>query len=943
MLPYSRTFLLTLLMTSPALAQQMPARWHELMKLVSTETEMLEKARKQGDEVHYRLLELYSERLKLVMEKENRAFLESKDPKKHSNKDSYFQESLRRYQETRAFGEKLLAQYPDSRRRGAMYYTLALNSRDYGRDNRTEKYLLDALKLIQEGSDLRHHAETSLADFYYNEKRYAEAIRLYEKISKNEEDDWKPKHLLNLGWCYMKTNRFDDAIGSLKEAYRLSKTTKYVDISEQTLTHLAPFFVFAGRIDDGREFYVKNEKDPLPYLLSLARRAADKGHGKETETILRESQDLIRSRGLEKHQEELVLYELDFFRTYKRYDDHLKAAQKLLDLHKLDRSRPELKLVSNKDDGVEKVRSVAGYLQLQTAKDVTKGGSEFAARDLGRTVAYFNILRELDAEKKDEYAYFIGETYYAVNKYPDAARAYRLGLDDSRGMKKPEEKLQRKILNSLLALTGEEVLEKRAQQELLAYTYENHVDIFPKDDMSHKIYPKLFQLHRGEKRDTQAVSALERYHKSYPQDLGVQQDLMKALVDDFIKAREVLKITHWIGEFKKGFLKFDAKTIEQTEVILGQILFVTAQDQVAKGQKREALKTFEDVYKTTIYPTKVRASASVQAADLLLDMGRPTDAIPWVEKSLAILEKKELDEQTRPLTSMLERMAYMREFRGAVRMADQLLEKTCAKKGSEQDRLWELSVAFHLVLADDVIAKASVAKHAKCASSSEVVAKVAAQVLWYYWDQNDPARLVGFWESSKKHLERDEYVAYLLDLYWDQNEKGQRELRQEFAKNKDHPKLSALMNDFKAQEEFLKRREAILALPLVDPQEVSFDPEAFNPKLEKFLLEIKKVGEEVKPLLTSEHGKIREQTNQQLMAFYGRVADRLQTLNPKHEDKEFVDSFTGEMHKMAKVFQTKVVDFKKAQRRPSGDAEYLSPLQSAISAGVMDQYKDGRK
>ncbi len=923
-------------------AQKMDARWEELMKLVKTETEMLEKARKQGDEVHYRLLELYSERLKLVLERENKAFLEAKDGRKHMGKDAYFAESLRQYNEVRAYGEKLLKMYPESPRRGAMYYTLGLNSRDYGRDKRTEPYMLEALKLIREGTPLRHHAETSMADFYYNEKKFPEAIRYYEKVVKSDTDDWKPKHLLNLGWCYVKTNRNDEAITQLKEAYRLSKDSRYVDIREQVLQHLAPFFVFANRIEDGREFYVKNENDPMVYLLSLAKRAADKGHGKETETILRTMQDLIGSRGLEQHQEDLVLYELDFYRTYKRYDDHLKISAKLLDLHKKDALKPELKLVKAKEDGVEKVRSVAGFLQLQVAKDVKKGGDEFASRDLNRTVAYFNLLRELDADKKDEYAYFIGETYYAVNQYDNAAKAYRLALEDSKKHPKPELARQRKILNSLLALTGEEVLAKDPQRALLVYTYENHVDIFPKDDMSHKLYPKLFLLHREDKRDEQAVSALERYHKNYSGDLTQQQELMKGLMDDFIKSKEVLKITHWIGEFKKGFLKFDGKTIEQTEIILGQILFVTAQDQVAKGQLREALKTFEDVYKTTIYPNKVRALAGIQAADLELDLAQPVAAIPWMEKSLELLDKKELDEKTAHLTAMVERMAYMREFRGAVRMTDAILKKSCGFKSKKQDRLWELSTGFHLVLADDSMVSGQYRDFAGCASSTEMESKVAGQILWYYWDHNDISRLTSFWDNNKKRLDKNDYVTYLLDLYWDQPEISQRTLRKELTQLKDHPKVAALMDEFKEQEKFQTRRESLLKTVLIE-KEKAFDGDGFNARLEGFLLEIKKVGEEVKPLLASEHGKVREQTNQQLQGFYAQVADMIQALNPVGEEPEFIVSFQGEMHKIAKVFQTKVVDFKKATRRPSGDVTFASPVQPVLSTSAMDQIPGERK
>lgn len=937
----SKTLYVLLLTTSTAWAQQMPPRWHELQKLVKTEVEMLERANKKGDEVHYRLLELYSERLKLTLERENKAFLDAKDGAKHNSKENYFKESLGQYLETRAFGEKLLAQYPDSKRRGAIYYTMALNSRDFGRDKRTESYLLSALKLIQHGTQLRHHAETSLADFYYNEKRFAEAISYYERVVKNDEDEWQPKHRLNLGWCYLKSDRFDAAIDSLKQAYFLSvKGGRYVDIREQALQNLAPFFVFGNRIDDGREFYVKNEKDPIPYLLSLAKRAADKGHGKETEQILASMQSIINDRSLYQHQEDLVLYELDFWRTYKRWDEHLASSKKLLSLYERDAKEPEKKYVKAREDGVEKVRSVAGFLQIKTAKDMKKGSDEYNSRDLTRTVAYFSLLRALDPQRKDEYAYFTGETYYAVERYKEAGQQYHLAMEDSKA--NPDPVRQRKILNSLLALTGEEHLPQKENQELLAYTYENHVTVFPIDDMSHQIYPKLFQLHRAEKRDAQAVSALERYHANYAGDLTQQQELMKALLDDFIKGKEVMKITHWIGEFKKGFLKFDGKTIEQTEIILGQILFVTAQENVKKGNLAEALKTFEEVYKTTIYPSKVRALAGMQAADLELEQGHPVAAIPWFEKSLDLFNLKELSEKDGELTNMLERMAYMREFRGSVRLTDALLQKTCSLRGKAQDRLWEMSVGFHLVLADDRLSRESWKQNVSCASNPEVTKKLAGQILWYYYDHNDTARLMSFWKDHKAQLNRDEYVGYLLDLYWDRPAEDQKELRHELVKLKDNAKVEQLMDDFKRQDAFQARIEALLKTTLVTPG-VAFDPEAFNPRLEAFLLEVKKVGEEVKPLLSSEHNRVREQTNQQLQGFYGQVYDLIAGLRVEHEDKDFVASFQQEMQKIAKVFQSKSFDFKKASRRPSGDATFLSPVDAPLSSVSMDRIPGGHK
>ncbi len=923
----------------PAWAQEMPARWHELNKLVRAEVEMLENARKKGDEVHYRLLELYSERMKLTLEKENKAFLEAKGADKHSRKESFFRESLRQYGETRRYGEKFLASYPESRRRGAAFYTLGLNSRDFGRDKRTETYMLKAMELIRPGSDLRHHAETSLADHYYNEKRFQDAIPYYERVVKNDADEWLPKHLLNLGWCQMKTGRHDPAIASLKHAYKLGGSGKYVDIREQVLQHLAPFFVFGDRVADGREFYVKNEKDPVPHLLNLAKRAADKGQGKETVEILKVAQEQIDKNSTPQHQEDLVLYELDFHRSYKRWDEHLQSGHKLLTLFKRAAAPESAGLVKQRDEGVEKVRSVAGFLQLKTAQDMKKNASEYSARDLKRTEDYFTLLRQLDPVRKDEYAYFTGETQYAVGKYPEAAASYRLALEDSKVAPVPER--QRKVLNSLLHLAAEEHLTKDKNRELTAYAYENHVSIFPKDPTSHQIYPKLFQLHREEKRDQLAVDALERWNTHYPGDLARQQEMMKALVDDSIKAKDVAKITHWIGEFKRGFLKLDPGTIEQTEIILGQILFVTAEEQVKRGERAAALRTFEEVYKTTLYPSKVRALAAVQAGELELAMARPLEALPWLEKSLELFSPKELAEKTGALTTLFERMAYMREFRGAVRLTDVLLAKTCATKGAGQDRLWEMSVGFHLVLGDDALVRREWKSQQRCAGGAETARKLASRLLHWYHEQNDASRMADFHDEHKAVVDRDDYVALMLELYWDRPLEDQREVRQELMGFKDHPRVSGLMDEFRRQETLAQRQKVLLDTSLLE-EKGEFDPEKFNPRLEGLLVELKKLGEEVKPLLSSEHVRLREQAQQQLQSFYGQVSDKLLALAPSHPDEAFVASFRGEMRKIAQVFQAKAVDFKRAARRPSGDVTYLSPVQAPLTSVPMDRFPGGR-
>lgn len=80
-------------------------RWTELNKLVSQEMKILENARRKGPELYYRMLELHSEKLKLLHEKNNKEFMaKSKAANVSKQKESFFKETRDYYQFTKILG-----------------------------------------------------------------------------------------------------------------------------------------------------------------------------------------------------------------------------------------------------------------------------------------------------------------------------------------------------------------------------------------------------------------------------------------------------------------------------------------------------------------------------------------------------------------------------------------------------------------------------------------------------------------------------------------------------------------------------------------------------------------------------------------------------------------------------------------------------------------------
>ena len=57
-----------------------------------------------------------------------------------------------------------------------IYYALAINSRDYGTASDTERFLKLAIANSTGESKTMYNAKTALAEYYYNNKRYHEAV-----------------------------------------------------------------------------------------------------------------------------------------------------------------------------------------------------------------------------------------------------------------------------------------------------------------------------------------------------------------------------------------------------------------------------------------------------------------------------------------------------------------------------------------------------------------------------------------------------------------------------------------------------------------------------------------------------------------------------------------------------------------------------------------------
>ena len=892
----------TMLSSSIEASSKQPLdRWTVLMALISKEMKILENAKHKSAELKYRMLELHSERLKLLHERDNKNFIEkSKTANVNKNKESFFKATREYYQYTKEFGDKLLKEYPDARRRAEVLYAMGLNSRDYGRDNIAEKFLLETVSLVKDPHhSLRHHAETALADFYYNEKRYQDAISYYEKVIKKTEDEWLPKHFFNLSWCYLKVREFDKAIKAISESYSLSKNRVYVNINDQVLDNIGSFYVYAGRPLEGLEFYLDNEKDPIPYLMPMAKKTSEKGHERETEKILAAAQKLVDKNDWFQYQEELFHSYLDFYRHYNRFSDHEETSGQMVAYYKKAETDKKLKLKTDlKEDSIEKMRSLAGFLQVKLAQNMKEDGGSFKEEEMTIVLSFFNHLIALDSGRKVEYLYFRGETYYSVRRFLDAAPAYIECVTEAKRIKNEEH--SRKALNSLLALTGMEVIDKKINTKYLIFAYSEHIEIWPRDEKSEKIYPKLFEIYREAGQDDKASVVVRSFNKFYPEHLKDQQTLMTKILDLFIDRKETKKLASWIFEFRKGFLSFSKETIEKTEITLGNMLFLEYQDLAKKGNKLAAAQGFESIYANKLYTDKVKSQSAFFAALTYLELAETEKSFSWQVKAFDAMTNEERLAKRDDQLKMSERTYKMQDFVTSFKMSEFFLKKFCSMKDDIQNRFYEVAVMTALVEENTAGAENVIRLHSDCLKKPESRKHALAQMYAFFEKKGD-------FRNLRLHVDRypteevtNQYRFTLQKWFWERSSLNLKEqIRQEFKALK-HPEVVVWLkeiDDFKRADKMIKeiKLENIWDRPV-------FDGEAYNKSLEKHLLRVQSFKGNFQHLMSSTQTDLAILSTRMFSSLYFNLAEKISMIKPNGMNAQTYKEFSTAMKQVAGQF-----------------------------------------
>lgn len=670
------------------ISRESAVKWSKLMSLVNNEIQTIRNNKYSGPELKHRLFELYSEKIKLIKEKENLNLLKA-DPQKVAagGKESFFKSSREQYMTAQKFALGLMADYPKYERTSEIYYALAINSRDYGTAHDTEQFLKLSVKFSKDNSKTMYNAKTALAEYYYNNKKYHDAISYYNDVLKTNNDEWYGKHLYNASWCYLKERNFKKALELIKESFETTKNKKFVSMKEQINSAIGIFFVQADATREGIEFFEKNTNPSAPSLLMLAQSSMNKSNFSLTEEVMRAALRDTQKRKDANGEMKVRLAQLDIYRESKQDALYFETANNILDLnkkHKLDQEEVSL--------AVNKIKDVAGFMQINLVKDKMREEVQFSKEDYKKIIRYFDILSFLDKKNKNQYRYYQGETALSTHDYQTALKYYVRAVMNSK-LTKDTGEITRKSLEALLSTIELAKLKKPREDEYTIFAFKNFVIIYPKSDKSQAIYQKLFNKYFELHQTKKAVNILLVYRKNYKEDVAIHREMLTQVLDGYIKEKKTDKLAYWISKIEKGYLSYNSEYIQNSIAVLGGLLFDKYQAMEKLGNIKEAMKGYESIYESKQYPKRTKAEAAYAIATLYQEQNKARDSYKWLKKSLELYDDKDLIKITPSLLVLARGYRLLQNFELSSELANLISKRFCNVEFNGKDGFYELALS----------------------------------------------------------------------------------------------------------------------------------------------------------------------------------------------------------------------------------------------------------
>jgi len=877
------------------------SRWVKILNLIEVEKKTINLVKNKSDRLLYRLFELETEKIKIFKRMDNNLFM-SKSLKngKAIDKRKSFQKTLSYYKKAKTFALAIIKKFPKTRYKADIYYSLALNSRDYAYDKKELYYLKKALLNSRAGSELRYLSMTSLADYYYNNKKYKRAIKFYKKVIINKTDEWYTKNLFNYGWCLLKTHKFKKAIATLEEAYKLSSTGSYIDFNEQIMTSLITFYVQGQEFKRGKDFILENTKTHFNDLFKYTKKVAHKGYFSQSLELIQLTESFIDTKKDQENLADLRIFQYDFYKQFQKTDEMFNIANQI---SKLALTKTQI------DDSTYKFSNEVGVLQQLIKKDFSKHDRSYDVNKLNRIISYFGLLIDIDIRNTAKYHYHSAETLYSVHEFFRALKRYKSGLEYHLTEKEPkiDFDIKRKSIDAIFSCIEFAKLSKPEQFSQLEYAYLKHIKFWPKDKKSGEIFPKLYSLYFNKKLIHKMHKTLTQYILLFPLHLDTQQSLFRVQLDHLITVKNTDLLSSRVNLLYTGFLSFTVKEVKRSEKILANLLF-KQYDKLAKaGNHQEAIKGYKNIYNIEKYPSSVRADAAFNMGILFTDLFETSSVLKWFNLSLALFNQQEKLDRRQIIETMSLRSSLLQELKNAADLQKLVLRNYCNKTNNAKTKALNYSsyknaITFDLANNDASRAVKTFVQYKSCVTGDFNPLEIT--FINHFFENNLDGELIDFINSQNLNKKHKDLIGQRIEsLFWDNYNKNQYKERNYLAfikklKCESCIKLTSTITAFKQfEKEINKTIQRKLRI------KGTFNPDKFNKKLEKRLSNLGPLFSKGDEILTKGHPQVSVLVLEKMALLTEVISNEISSFSPKTKNISLKNQVEKQMKILGKTIE----------------------------------------
>lgn len=886
-------FFLLLLLIFTQFSYASKQRGAVLLKLIDEEEKTILAVKHKHSGLEYRLFELKTERIKIWQKKENEKYVNNSIKGIKISRAKAFKKTRILYKKTMNYGLKIIKRYPHTKIVPATYYTLALNSRDYAQDKREYVFLQKAIKYAPKNSNINYYARTSLAEYFYNNKKYKRAEKLYKQITKNKQNEWYTKNLYNYGWCQLKTHKFKDAINTLENAYRLSANDHYINFQDQIIVGLTSFYVIGKQIKRGKDFILNEAQNKFEAMNKFTKKVAAKGYYRETLELLDLIPNYFETKKEKEQLADLTLFKFDFYKQFNKKELMFNMAKELNQM---------VLTEEQKEDAIHKISNEVGDQQQILKKGFDKHGQTYEVSLLKKVNDYFNILSHIDHKNKSKYVYFKAESHYSVHEFSLALPLYKKSLEIYFEIKS-EMDIRKKSMEGIFSCIEFAQLNKEKELFELEYAYLKHIQIWQKAKKSQQIYPKLFALYltKNDLKNTQKT--LDHYITSFKKDRSKQQELFKVQLDKIIKSKDSNLLADKINLLSSGYLNFSKKTVLKTEKILATILFNKYQELNRKGKSKLALSGYKKIFYTKKYPKAIKADAAFNMGIIYVDLLESKNAIKWFKKGFPLFSKKEKAKRRIYIDKISLRASLLQDLLNAAQLKKLVLQEFCSMTPFKNYMTLKQAITFDL--ANDYVSKSlhTFSTYKECTNND--LSPIKEQILDHLFIHGHESRMISFINDyNLKKVFKDKIGKYFEQLYWKYRGKNnslklQYESRLRGLDCKNCKLFKMAKNEYNLFLNYIKKyKDSYIRLT------TPFTPDRFNKKLNKRLSSLKPLLDKGEKVISLAHPEFSILVFEKMIEIVEMSSNEIFDLAPNIEDKKFYQQFKQQMNMLAQNIAT---------------------------------------